>query len=239
MGSHAVITVVLWKWGHKYSRAHLYKMRSMLARSLSGPYRIVCLTDTPKDCPPGIRAERMPACVLPWDCKSLRRMWIFSNDAARLGDRLLQLDLDLVLTDSIDPLVTRPEPFVIWKSDSNFRDKWAYNPSLTLLTAGAMSHVFERYMKNPRDAFKQADRDGWAPHVNSDQALVSYLVKDEPPPVWTDADGIFAYRVFAGKHGDRGESLPPGCRVVSFHGPRDPSDAQLQTRSPWIAQYWN
>jgi hypothetical protein len=232
-----VITVVLWKWGKKFTVGHVRKMQSMLSRHLHQPHQIVCITDRPEEMPKGITPARMPP-VLPWDYKGLRRMWLYSAEAGRLGSRLLQLDLDVVLTDSIDPIVNRSEDFVIWKSDSNWKDGWAYNATVMLITPGAKEDVWQRYMADPRGVLKAADRDGWGGQVNSDQALACYLMKDQQVAVWTQDDGIYAYRVFAGKHGDRGQVLPAGARIVSFHGPRDPSQADLQVKSPWILEHW-
>lgn len=232
-----MLTVVIWKWGKKFTAGHVVKMQSMLSRHLSVPHRIVCITDRPQDLPPGMTPAKMPP-VLDWDVKGLRRMWLYSAAAGKLGDRLLQLDLDVILTDSIDPIVNRPEPFVIWKSESNFKDKWAYNATVMLITPGAKDDVWRRWSANPRVVFAEADADGWAPRVNSDQAIACYLMQDQEVAVWTQDDGIFAYRVFAGKHGDRGQVLPAGARIVSFHGPRDPSVPDLQHKSPWILEHW-
>lgn len=209
----------------------------MLARHLHQPHRVVCITDQPKELPPGVEPATMPP-LPPMDNKGLRRMWLYSADAARLGARLFQLDLDVILTDTIDPIVNRPEPFVIWKSDSNWKDKWAYNATVMLITPGAKDDVWQRWMADPRGVFQAADADGWGPKVNSDQAIACYLLKDQDVPVWTEADGIRAYRVFAGKYGERGRALPEGTRIVSFHGPRDPSVVDLQRKSPWILDHW-
>ncbi len=211
-------------------------MQSMLQRHLSVPHRIVCITDQPRDLPKGVEPAALPP-DLSWDHKCLRRLWIFSPKAARLGERLFQLDLDLVLTGSIDALVSRPEPFVIWKSESNVVHKWGYNPSVLLITPGA-TNVWQTYRENPIKVMREAERDGWWVKVNSDQAVMSYLLKDQDVPFWTQDDGIYAYRVFAGKHGDRGQVLPADARIVSFHGPRDQSQSDLQKKSPWIQEHW-
>lgn len=232
-----MVTVVVWKWGKKYGVGHVAKMQSMLARHLHQPHRLVCITDRPKELPAGVEPAPMPP-ILDWDVKGLRRMWLYSSEAARLGARLFQLDLDVVLTDTIDPIVNRPEDFVIWKSDSNWKDKWAYNATVMLVTPGATEDVWRRWWANPRKVFRDADADGWGPKVNSDQAIACYLLKDREVPVWTISDGIYAYRVFAGKYGERGQTLPEGARIVSFHGPRDPSIPDLQQKSPWIREHW-
>jgi hypothetical protein len=233
-----MITCVLWKWGMKYTATHVAKMQSMLARHLSIPYRIVCITDRPKDLPKGVTPAPMPKSFAGYDVKGLRRMWLYSAEAGALGDRLFQLDLDVVLTGSIDNIVDRPEPFVIWKSDSNWKDKWAYNATVMLITPGAKDDVWQRWKADPKGVFKASEADGWGPKTNSDQAIACYLMKDQEIPVWTQADGIYAYRVFAGKHGERGQVLPEGARIVSFHGPRDPSVKDLQQKSPWIEAHW-
>jgi hypothetical protein len=213
-------------------------MQSMLSRHLTLPHRVVCITDKPKDLPEGVIPAKMPP-ILKGDYKGLRRMWLYASDAAKIGDRLFQLDIDVVLTGNIDAIVDRPEPFVIWKSDSNWGEKWAYNATVMLTTPGAKDSVWRRYAADPVGVMKAAEVAGFGAKVNSDQAAAMYLLKDDPDvPVWTQADGIFAYRVFAGKHGERGQVLPEGCKLVSFHGPRDPSVPDLQQKSPWIADHW-
>lgn len=234
-----MLTVVVWRWGKKFSPDHVARMRSMLSRHLHQPHRIVCITDKPKELTKGIESAPMPASILKWDIKTLRRMWLYSKDARSIGDRLFQLDLDVVITDTIDPLVNRPEPFVIWKSDSNWKDKWAYNATAMLVTPGAVHDVWERWWSDPKRIFAEAEADGWGPKTNTDQAIACYLLKDREVPVWTWEDGIRAFRVFAGKHGDKSSELPEGTRIVSFHGPRDPSIPDLQRKAPWIREHWN
>lgn len=233
-----MITIALWKWGTKFTAMHVARMQSMLSRHLSLPHRIVCLTDQPASLPAGVIAAPLPPRFPGSDQKCMRRLWIYSPKAAQLGDRLLQLDLDLVLTDSIDPIVDRHDPFVIWKSDSNVVHGWGYNPSVILMTPGAQAHVWRTYLADPKGVRKRADAAGWWVKVNSDQAIMSYLLAERDVPTWTAEDGIVAYRVIAGKHGQRGQRLPAHVRIVSFHGPRDPSSPELQEKSPWIAQHW-
>lgn len=233
-----MLTIALWKWGNKYTRDHVARMQSMLSRHLTLPHRIVCLTDKPHDLPSGVEAAALPKKFHGSDQKCMRRIWIYSPKAIRLGDRLLQLDLDVVLTGNIDAIAGRPEPFVIWRSDSNVVHGWGYNPSVLLITPGAQARVWDAYVADPQGVSDRADKAGWWVKVNSDQAVMSYLLSDQDVPYWTEADGIRAYRVFAGKHGDRGKVLPEGTKIVSFHGPRDPSVVDLQKKSPWLRECW-
>lgn len=247
-----MITVVLWHWARRYSPDHLVRMRSMLTRHLSLPHRIVCITDRPQDVPSGIGIFDIQHTLRPGDFKCIRRMWLYGGPDRKgrpwpgyLGDRLLQLDLDVVLTDSIDPLVDRPEPFVIWKGESTRKPNrphgWAYNATVMLLTAGARADVWDRYQSDRAGVNKAADADGWDVGTNSDQAIATFLLQDNPPAVWTEADGIYSYRAMAGKDGEKDAGLPAGCRLVSFHGRsggRHPGVTDLQRKSPWILDHW-
>lgn len=213
-------------------------MQSMLRRNLSVPHKIACITDQPHNLPKGVEAVDMPKPVQGGERKCMRRMWIYSQKAERLGERLFQLDLDLVIVGSIDALVQRQEPCVVWKSDSNVVHGYGYNPSVLLLTPGARRDVWDAYAENPKKVERAAELAGWWAKTNSDQGVSSYLFQGNHPATFTAADGVMAYRVIAGKRGQRGKTLPPGARIVSFHGPRDPSDLDLQQKSPWIAEHW-
>jgi hypothetical protein len=247
-----MITVCLWDWGKRYGVEHVVTMQSMLRRHLRLPHEVVCITDRPKSIPSDIRTFDVKHTILPPDTKCLRRMWLYAGPRPKgrpwpgdLGTRLLQLDLDMVLTDDITPLVDRPEPFVILKGESTrqpYRPHgWAYNATVMLLDAGARRDVYETYAKDPRGVAVAANRDGWDVTTNSDQGIATYLLKDTPPAIWTIDDGIYAYRGIAGPDGMKDTGLPMGCRIVSFHGrsgKRHPGDPTLQARSPWIKEHW-
>lgn len=249
-----MLTVVLWHWGQRYGRVHIERMQAMLARHLSLPHRITCITDRPSDVPLGLSTFDVKHTIPKRDFNCIRRMWLYAGAPAKpgkpwpgdLGDRLLQLDLDVVLTDDITPLVDRLDPFVIWKSESTRKPNrphgWAYNATVMLLTPGARRDVFDRYDADRPRIEREADRDGWDVRTNSDQAIATYLLKDNPPAVWTAEDGIHSYRAFAGPDGMKDRGLPDGCRLVSFHGrrgARHPGAADLQKRSPWILDHWS
>lgn len=247
-----MITVCLWHWNGRYGRQHLEKMRNMLARHLSLPHRITCITDRKSDVPVGMGYFDVKHTVPANDFNCIRRMWLYAGPQPKgkpwpgdLGDRLLQLDLDVVLTASIDPLIDRPEPLVIWKSDSTRKPYrphgWAYNATVLLLTPGARADVYERYSRDPRGVGRDADEAGWDVKTCSDQAIATYLLKEQPTAHWTIDDGIYSYRGIAGPEGLRDKGLPANCRVVSFHGrrgQRHPGDRILQQRSPWIVEHW-
>jgi hypothetical protein len=223
-----MLTVVAWRWGSKYTTDHVRRLQAGVGRHLRLPHRFVCLSDTPME---DVACQPLPYTGGPKNC---RRLWIFSDEAKQLGDRLLQIDLDMVITDDITPLVDREEPFVVWKSDSVGAIGYALNPSFLLVTAGARAHVWRTFINDTSGVLMRARRDC----MGSDQAVMTDLLRDANVPVWTEADGIIAYRVVCGPKGERGATLPDQTRVVSFHGPRDPSHPAFQAASPWLAEHW-
>lgn len=248
-----MLTVCLWHWGQRYGRQHLVNMQAMLARHLSLPHRTVCITDRKTDVPAGMGYFNIKHTLLSYDHNCLRRMWLYGGKPKKvgrpwpgdLGDRLLQLDLDVVLTDDITPIVDRTEPLVIWQSESTRKPNrphgWAYNATVMLLTPGARADVFSRYEADQHGVIAAANRDGWDVKTTSDQGVATFLMKDNPPSVWTQEDGIYSYRAFAGPDGMKDKGLPEGCRIVSFHGRRGnrhPGSSDLQQKSPWILQHW-
>src|SRR5262245_11477262 len=98
-----MITVVLWKWGDLYTADHVNLLSRALKRHLHVPYTVFCITDNSDNLDPDIN-------VFPISFTSgkrnLRRLWIFSPAASLLGSTLLQIDIDMVITGDITPLVT-------------------------------------------------------------------------------------------------------------------------------------
>jgi hypothetical protein len=247
-----VITAVVWHWGRRYGSEHIAKMKSMLERRLSLPHRVVCITDRPQDVPAGVGVFDVKHTIPKDDFKCIRRMWLYAGPGkpgrpwpGDLGDRLLQLDLDMVLTDDVTPLFDRPEPFLILKGESTrqpYRPHgWAYNATAMLLTPGARRDVWDRFSADRKGVIRAANADGWDVTTNSDQGVATYLLKDNHPAFWTIDDGIYSYRGIAGPDGMKDKGLPPGCRIVSFHGrsgARHPGVTDLQQKSPWILEHW-
>lgn len=247
-----MITVCLWHWGQRYGSTHLAKMQSMLKRHLSLPHECVAITDRPQDVPAGMRTFDVKHTIPKGDSKCIRRMWLYAGPQKKgrpwpgdLGSRLLQLDLDVVLTGDITPLIDRPEAFVIWKGDSTVRTNrphgWAYNATVMLLTPGARADVFATFDADRKGVTRAANADGWDVTTNSDQGIATFLLKNNPPATWTTEDGIYAYRAISGPDGMKDKGLPEGCKIVSFHGrsgARHPGAKDLQERSPWIQEHW-
>lgn len=238
-----MITVVSWKWRPKpgyrseFTARAVNVHRAMFERFLPVRHEYVCITDDPTGIDPRVRVIPLwddladipsphggnnPACY--------RRLKAFARDAGDwLGKRILSVDLDVVVTGDLRPLVRRPEEFVIW-GDTN--PTTHYNGGLWLLAAGARPQVWEKFDQahSPRAARA-------AGQFGSDQGWISHCLGPGEAR-FGRRDGVYSFR--NDLNGDRGQPkpLPQDARIVLFHGQLDPWDSAARARHPWIADYW-
>lgn len=141
------------------------------------------------------------------------------------GDKIVCLDLDLVIVRKIDPLFDRNETFVIL-GGANSNNPCPYNGSVMMLTAGHHHDVWDDFSLEAASKIKRhefPDDQGWIWHKMGNGAAV-----------WPCGrrSGIYAF----GKiHWPPGSGLPPDARIVAFPGRRDPS---MYEHLPWIRTYW-
>lgn len=202
----------------------------MISRNLNLEHRFVCITDDTtglKDIEtidlwdyPKVELQRgKPNCY--------RRLRAFAPDAADwLGPRILSIDLDVVITGDITPLIDIPDDFKIWGDTAK---NTYYNGGFWLMDAGARSHVWDRFTPNAPNITRSKGM------VGSDQAWISHILGPGESK-WSTADGVYSFR----NHLSQGSKpLPDDARVVFFHGQYDPWDKRVQSRNPWIKKhYW-
>lgn len=207
--------------GFRYTADHVRRLQSMLRR-YAGEHRFVCITDTPID---GVE------CLPLWpDLAELggcyRRLKLFDPAMELLGRRFMVVDLDVVITGDIRPLLAREEPIVLnkYRGSSPTDPDQHYNGGLLLMDAGARPEVWRDFdpVESPRliaDSKKLC--------IGTDQAWIRLrLSKGEAR--FTEDDGVYECRQV--QHG-----LPPNARMVLFAGQRDPSTMQ---EVAWVRQNW-
>jgi len=235
-----MLTFVTFRWtptpGYrsKFEPESVYAMREMIRRHYAPAHRFVCVTDRPKDLPgietiplwddlasvPSPFGRSYPSCY--------RRLKLFSPDAGDIfGERLVCIDLDMVIVNDILPLFDRPEDFVIW-GESDFPNQQAYNGSLWMLKTGTRTKAWTEFdpKTSPKTAWAHGGR-------GSDQGWLCYILGKKEAK-WTRADGVYSFRKHIAKFGNH---LPKDARVVAFHGKEDPWNYRCQQIS-WIKQHY-
>ena len=231
------MTVLTWKWRRPdgsslFSADFVNRMRSMLDRNLRLPHRLICMTDDSSGVDPRVECHPLPT-EFAGTFRCRRRMWQYSRDRLSLfGPRFLSIDLDLVLTDDITPLVDRSDPIVM------LRIGYAntLSGSFILCDTGALHGAYECYAKAPI-AFPASTGIQNA----SDQAMLNLWLRGKRVAEWTEKDG---FAVFFGKGYERfahlgvgptNPKLPAGTRVVVL-GSDDLgalTDARFEWREHW------
>ncbi len=171
-------------------------------------------------------AEDIPLTELPGCLCRLRAFdteWQARQGIAE-GDRVVSIDLDVVITGTLDPLFDRPEDFVIVEG-ANSQNPDPTNGSLWMFRAGTHRDIWEDFSLEAVKALKYhefPDDQGWFFHKVPDFA--GWKVGPE--------HGLYCFK----KPGwPKGDSLPPAARIVCFPGFRDPAQfAHLD----WVKSNW-
>jgi hypothetical protein len=226
-----VITVVTWIWhdpghggGRRFEPGHVNVLARMLARHMGVPHKLVCFADvtdgfsseievrpTPPEAAQAARlrspeGSRFPSCY--------RRLWAFSAAAREIGDRLLVIDVDLVVTGSLAHLFDRPEPFIGWRPRMTWGGRDRVAGGMYLLTAGAHLEVWEEFGEMGVLLARRAGYRG------SDQAWMSYKL-GATAATWPEGSGLYSIRDL----GNGRLPLPADARLVQFNGPMKPWQA--------------
>jgi len=232
-------TFVTHKWtpvkGYRssYSAQTVNALAAGLQRHYPRPHTLVCFTDDPVGIDSAVKVlpvptdfSHVPSPHGGTNPSCYRRLRLFSTEIKPIvGDRFMALDLDIVITADIRPLVDRTEDIVLW-GDTN--PNTHYNGSLLLMTTGARRHVWEVFdpEKSPRLARS-------AGHHGSDQAWISYVLGPKEAK-WTTRDGVYSFRNHLDANGGK---LPEDARLVVFHGAHDPWGVRAQ-KLGWVRDSW-
>jgi hypothetical protein len=99
-----------------YSADYVKNLFGMVSRNIDRPFKMVCLTNVPKMLPKSIRTIKVPPLLNKHGFR-VRGWWnkvhLFDPRHDFGSDRVLYLDLDLLIVDRLEPIVDFPAPFAI------------------------------------------------------------------------------------------------------------------------------
>lgn len=232
-----MIAVVAWLWQEgfrDYGPEHVNTLARMIRRRLALPHRFVCVADKPDGLEDGIEWFKTPVKAKAWGHlrnpegprfpTCYRRLWMFSEEAAVLGDRLMLIDIDLVATGELSHLFGFRDPFVGWRPQAYWGCQRRYGGGIYLLDAGARKHVWEQFKGAESIAAARV-----AGFRGSDQAWLSYAL-GEDETVWPPSAGVYSIRDL--RNGVL--PLPADACLVQFNGPQKPWNSPL----PWVRDHW-
>ena len=209
-----MITVLcVLRTGGIYDAGWVRKLRDGVARNLTVPHRFVCLSDTEVPC------ERIP---LEHDWPG----WWAKIELFRPGvitGPTLYLDLDTVITGSLDELVNLPDSFAMLR---NF-----HQPDM--VGSGVMwfrdvpHKVYRKFSKMPQCYIDHHERVAKGSYLG-DQAFIADTVGLE------NIGKISMPSVRSYKYHCK-SFLPEEASVVCFHGLPRPTEV----KAPWMERHWS
>ena len=162
------VLILTMKWGTLYGPDYVNNLARGVRQNLSRPHRFICFTDDATGLDAGIEALPLPDLGLPPGHKDSRwrKLALFRRDLAGLSGTALFLDLDLVVTGSLDPFFDLPGDFFIIRDDDLFRPKplrrlnpgrdaflhSVGNSSVFRYEVGAHAYILEAFLADPAAA---------------------------------------------------------------------------------------
>lgn len=151
------LTVVCLKWGDRYGPEYVNILKAMVERNLHIPHRFLCVTDDPE----GVEAETVPLeddLPIWWG-----KVGFFKKRPYGITGRILYLDLDVVIVDSIDEIAC-------FNSRFGIIDDWnlpGYNSSVFVLDSGSQKRVWTKFSRDVMDKYP-GDQDWITQKGNAD-----------------------------------------------------------------------
>ena len=242
------VNVLCIKWGKKYGPEYVNRLHNMVRRHLHRPSRFVCLTDDAQGIDPGIEVKPIPP--IGFDEFDQRKPWTFGHGWLKLTSfakplydlegRTLFLDLDIVIVDSLDPFFDQPGEFVVIKEWD--KKDGTGNTSVYLFTVGAhvdaLDHLRSGYPKVVEEV------------RNEQEFITGFLGRQGKVSYWPE-EWCRSFKRHCMRRGIMGwfapPVIPPGARVIAFHGKPNPPDAiagisgkwyRRVLPTAWVAEHW-
>ena len=235
--------VMCMKWGTKYGPEYVNRLYGMVNRHLKVPYRFVCFTDDTTGVRPEVECFPLPELQL--QASKLdggwRKLNSYQADLYGLQGQALFLDIDIVIVDDITPFFEEPGEFLIIK---DWKRPWRVtgNSSVYRFQLGAHVDLLDHFIAHQAEIR--------AKHRNEQEYLSHYLHKQGRLSYWPKAwCASFKYQCLPAWPMSFWQEarIPPGCRIVVFHGEVNPPDAIAGQRNragrgmvpvSWVAEHW-
>lgn len=223
-----MLVVTTWLWGSKYSQDDVRKLHAGVSRYLKEEHRFFVASPSGED----EHLTNIPGCFC--------RLRMFDPEwqkemEVQEGDRVVCMDLDIVITGPLDPLFCRPESFMILQG-ANAANPCPFNGSLMMLRAGAHPEIWSDFdpalelswskgghLSNERPFYYE---------FPDDQGHLAHKLPNAGGWKVGSQSGVYAFQKPAWPKGD---DLPSDARMVVFPGWRSPEKFK---HLDWVKENW-
>ena len=241
-----VQTIICMKWGTRYGSEFVNRLYRSILRQTSRETRLVCFTDDGAGINPNVQIEPIPHIDLPPELALTpwRKLTMWKYPLADLEGDVLFLDLDLVITGSLDDLFDyEPGRFCVIENWTQM-GKAIGNTSCFRFPIGKYQHIYQDIQSNP---------DPILDSYRIEQVYISKEIDDMVfwPRLWCAS---FKHTLMPKWPMNflKTPRLPTDTRIVAFTGKPDQDEAAIGVwpapwykkvykfvkPTPWIAEHW-
>ena len=220
-------TILCVRFGNKYPISYVEKLRNMIARNITLPYKLYCLTDDPTP----IQDVEL---ILQKNAGYAKGWWhkvhMFDPKLPLTG-RILYMDLDVVVCSNIDKLLKLPNNTFYGIRDFNrkFHPSWKYlNSSVMSWIHGRERVVWDRFVEAPNVAMRMHGDQDWTWKTCKDRIVFwpetwiqSYKWEIRRREELHVAHGVRQFREV-----DHNAAPHVDCCIAVFHGSPNPEMVQ-------------
>jgi hypothetical protein len=223
------VNVLCVRFGNKYSIEYVNRLRNMVQRHLTIPYNFYCLTDDPTP----IRDVEL---IVRPNSGYARGWWHkvhMFDTSLPISGRILYMDLDVVIHNSMNKLVTVFKDDFIGIRDFNkkFYPAWKnLNSSVLAWNSGTQGHIYKQFVDNPSLAMKLHGDQDWIWKTSKDRIkfwpdawIQSYKWEIRSKEELVLVQGKRRFKTI-----NNNINPNPDCCIAVFHGDPNPSEVQDQ-----------
>ncbi len=237
--------IICMKWGNKFGPEYVNRLHSMVEKNLTVEHRFVCFTDDGTGLNEGIEIRELPEMTLD---KSLpergwRKLTVFQEKLADLEGQALFLDLDVVITQNIDPFFEAEGDFLIIK-DWDFPNDVIGNSSVFRFEIGKYPDVLSNFIENGEKVRSEhRNEQAYLSHFMHKKGVLKYWKQDWCVSFKRNCLRPFPLNYFMPPQ------FPEKAKIIIFHGRPTPEQAlagyfgkmglRYVKPTKWISKYWN
>ncbi|MBD0866331.1 MAG: glycosyl transferase [Rhodobacteraceae bacterium] len=146
--------VICINWGTRYGAPYINRLYSMVARNITPPFRFVAFTDTTDSVLPDVECfplPEMPGYIPENTPGKWQKARLWAAQLADLTGNLLFIDLDVIITDSLEPFFDHGDPEDLYMAWNVARPlNRLGQSSIYRVPVGQLAPLQEIYAKDPQ-----------------------------------------------------------------------------------------